>query len=330
MSLGKRNLQPPLVASVDGLVREDHAYRRLLRIVPFEALCEPLRSRYSRMGRAGYPAETMFKALLLQWLEDLSDRELERFLRENLAGKLFCGFELGDETPDFSSFSLARTRLGTEGLAGLFNAVRDALRDAGLVREVFTFVDATQLASKLSLWQERDRLIAQGESRLDDATVARVAADPEARFGRKGGTRWYGYKIHAGVDMSQGLVTRVAVTPANVEDTKGARHVLPRSGMVFGDKAYGVGESKKEMARRGLHSGAILKRSAKGKDPDKDRWLTGVRMPYEGTFARFAKRARYRGLVKCQFQAFTSAFAHNLKRLVAIDADPLALRPLRA
>lgn len=330
MSLGKRNLQPPLVASVDGLVREDHPYRRLLRIVPFEALCAPFRARYAPTGRAGYPAEAMLKALLLQWMEDLSDRELERFLRENLAGKLFCGFELGDETPDHSAFCLARARLGTERLAGLFNSLRDALRDAGLVREVFTFVDATQLTSKLSLWQERDRLVEKGEARLTNETVAQVAADPEARFGRKGGTRWYGYKVHAGVDMSQGLVTRVAVTPANVEDTKGARHVLPRSGMVFGDKAYGVGESAREMRRRGLHSGAILKDSMRGKDRDKDRWLTSVRMPYEGTFARLSKRARYRGLVKCQFQAFMSALAHNLKRLVALDAAPLALRPLRA
>ena len=327
VSLGKRNVQPLLVTSVEDLVAKDHPYRHLLRIVPFESLCAPLRSKYSKAGRAGYPVETIFKALLLQWLEDLSDRELERFLKENLAGKLFCGFELGDATPDFSTFSVARDRLGTEGVAELFNSVREALKQAGLVREVFTFVDATQLTSKLNLWRERDMLIGQGEKKLGNETVALVAADPQARFGRKGGTKWYGYKFHAAVDMSQGLIVRVAITPANVEDTKAVRHVLPRSGMVFGDKAYGVGESAWWMKRLGLHCGAILKNNMKAKDHDKDRWLCSVRMPFESTFSKIQKRARYRGVKKTQFQAFMDAFAFNCKRLLTIHAEPLVLRP---
>jgi IS5 family transposase len=327
MSLGKRTLQPVLGHTANELVRSNHPYRTLLTIVPFENLCAPLRPLYSEKGRGGYPVETMFKALLLQWMENLSDRELERFLQENLAGKLFCGFELTDSTPDFSTFSVFRDRIGTEGLAAMFNQVRDALKGAGLVREVFTFVDATQLISKVNLWKERDRLIAEGEQKLSNATVAQVAADNQARFGKKGNRRWYGYKIHAGVDMSHGLIVKVAVTPANVEDTKAAPRVMPRAGAVFGDKAFGVGASAREMRRRGLHSAAILKSGMNEKNPELDRWRSGVRAPYESTFARFEKRARYRGVVKCQFQAFMQAFAHNLKRLVKIDAPPLRLRP---
>lgn len=312
------------------MVRPDHPYRVLASSIPFEELCAPLEDLYSKAGRKGYPASTMFKALLLQWMEDLSDRELERFLQENLAGKLFCGFELGDPTPDHSSFEVMRARLGTEGLAGLFNRVRRSLMDAGLIREVFTFVDATQLISKTNLWKERDASIAAGEKKLNNLNVAKVAADPEARFGKKGKTKWYGYKIHASVDMSHGLVVRVAVTPANVEDTKAVRHTMPRKGMVFGDKAFGVGESAKEMKRRGVHSGAILKNDMKAKNRDKDRWLTSVRMPYEGTFSKFEKRARYRGVVKCQFQAFMQAFSHNFKRLIVLAPPPLTFGPSRA
>ena len=327
MGIQRRNLQPVLGPSVEDLVRSDHAYRRLSALIPFDVLCAPLRSKYSTLGRAGYPVEAIFKALLLQWLEDLSDRELERFLEENVAGKLFCGFTLTDPTPDHSTICLARKRIGTKSLADLFNAVRASLQSAGLVREVFTFVDATQLISKSNLWKERDRVIEKGLGKLNNLTVAQVAADPEARFGKNDRSKWYGYKIHASVDMSHGLIARVCVTPANVEDTRGARHVLPRQGMVFGDKAYGVGNAARAMRRRGLHSGAILKRKMKEKNWDKDRWLTGVRMPYEGTFARFEKRARYRGKAKCQFQAFMQALAHNFKRLLAIGAPPLILGP---
>jgi transposase, IS5 family len=327
MSIGRRNLQSVLGPTPEDLVRPGHPYRRLLELVSFEDLCVPLRSNFSNLGRAGYPVDSIFKALLLQWMEDLSDRELERFLEENVAAKLFCGFGLTDPTPDFSTFSLARKRIGTAGLASLFNSVRDGLMQAGLVREVFTFVDATQLISKANLWSERDKAIKQGLDKLDNQTVSHLAADPEARFGRNGGKKWYGYKAHAGIDMSHGLIVRIAATPANVEDNAGARHVLPRQGMVFADKAYSVGGAQFHMRRRGLHSGAILRGQMKAKNPEKDRWLTGVRMPYEGTFARFEKRARYRGLAKCQFQVFMQAFAHNFKRLLAIHAPPISLRP---
>lgn len=327
MSLGRKNLQAVLGPTPSDLVREDHPYRRLLALVPFEDLCLALQSRYSRMGRAGYPADTIFKALLLQWMEDLSDRELERFLEENVAAKLFCGFGLTDATPDFSTFSLARKRIGAQGLADLFNAVRESLRQAGLVREVFTFVDATQLISKASLWSQRDKSIKAGLDRLDNQTVSQVSADPQARFGRKGGQKWFGWKIHAAIDMSHGFICRTAATPANVEDEKGARHVLPRQGMVFADKAYCTGDARRAMKARGLHSGAILRTQMRGKDYDRDRWLTSVRMPYEGAFSRFEKKARYRGLAKCQFQAFMQALSHNFKRLLAIDGPRLKIGP---
>lgn len=327
MSLGKRNLQPILGPTPVDLIREDHPYRRLLAIVPFETLCAGLSSKYSKLGRAGYPAASLFKALLLQWMEDLSDRELERFLQENVAGKFFCDFGLTDKTPDHTTFWEMRERIGVHGLAQLFNMVRDSLKDAGLVREVFTFVDATHLISKASVWKERDRMIAEGESKLNNANIEKFAVDKDAKFGRKSGTKWYGFKLHAAVDMSQGLITRIVATPANIEDEKAAKHVMPRSGMVLADKAYCVGEAKKAMAWRGLHSGAILRTKMKGKNPEKDRWLSGVRMPFESTFSKFQKRARYRGTLKCQFQGFMEAFAHNMKRLVSIGAPPLQLRP---
>ena len=285
-----------------------------------------MKKKYSRLGRAGYPVEAMMKALLLQWMEELSDRELERFLQENLAGKLFCGFELTEDTPDFSTFSTLRDRFGAKGVADFFNSVRQCLEDAGLVREVFTFVDATHLITKLDTWNERDKTIKAGEKKLTNLNVAKVARDKEARFGKKGPLKWYGYKLTVSVDMSQGFVCRVAATPGNVDDTKSARHVLPRSGMVFGDKAFGVGECAREMKRRRLHSGAILKKSMKAKNRDKDRWLSSVRMPYEGTFSKFEKRARYVGLVKTQYQGFMQALAHNLKRMVTLDIPPLNLR----
>ncbi|WP_028461960.1 transposase [Nitrosomonas cryotolerans] len=48
----------------------------------------------SDLGREGYGIVRLFYGLLLQFMEDLSDRECERFLKEKLSGKWLCGFRL--------------------------------------------------------------------------------------------------------------------------------------------------------------------------------------------------------------------------------------------
>ena len=95
--------------------------------------------------------------------------------------------------------------------------------------------------------------------------------------------------------------------------------------MVFGDKAYCERPAQEAIARNGCHSGAILKNNMKQKNKDKDRWLSAVRMPFEGVFAHQNKRARYRGLVKTLFQAFLQAMARNFSLLTRINSPPLAL-----
>ena len=54
----------------------------------------------------------LFKCLLLQFMENLSDRELEKFLQENTAAKWFCRFSLVDRTPNYSVFSKIRKLIG--------------------------------------------------------------------------------------------------------------------------------------------------------------------------------------------------------------------------
>ena len=336
MSLREMERQMSLIeTSVEELVSSEHEYRRMLGILDFGELTRPLGKLYSELGRGGYPIEQGFRCLLLQFLEDLSDRELERFLQENLAGKYFCGFELKTRTPDFSYFSRLRSRIGTERLAGLYNRVRESLKVSGIIREVFTFVDASQLLSRVNVWEARDRALAdrqneekdeEGNRKLNNRNVGKYSSDGEARFGCKGKEKfWFGYKRHVSVDMSAGLINQVVVTPANVPDHRGLTGVCPNGGMVFADKAYCVREAQATLSARGCHSGVILKKNMKGKDFDKDRWLSSVRMPFESVFARLSKRARYRGTVKNQFQALMQSLVFNFKRLIKIVAAPIPL-----
>lgn len=80
-----------------------HPYRVILDLVNFESVGKSL-TGCIREVNSKYTMVQVFKILLLQFIEDLSDRELERFLKENLAGKYFCGFALKDDTLDHSYF----------------------------------------------------------------------------------------------------------------------------------------------------------------------------------------------------------------------------------
>lgn len=313
--------------SPSAFVAKDHPYRRLIKLIHFGRLTRDLKECYSDLGRSGYPVEQGFKCLVLQFMEDLSDRELQKYLEESITAKFFCGFEMADKTPDHSYFGRLRSRIGIERLMDLFTTIQFQLKQQGLMREIFTFVDASQMISKLATWEERDKAIGQGLEKYNNAVAASEKVevrDREARYGCKSKKKyWYGYKRHVSVDMKHGLINKVHVTPANVPDHDGLKDVCPDGGMVLADKAYCPQKSRAFLQEQHCHSGVILKNNMKGKNQDKDRWLTKLRMPYESVFSKMQKKCRYIGLAKNQFQGIMQAMAYNFKRLITIDASPL-------
>lgn len=309
----------------ESLLKADHPYRKLLSAVNLQEFCRTLAGLYRKdFGRPGYNIESGFAGLILQWMEDLSDRELERFLQENVAAKFFCGFNLSEKTPDHSYFSILRKKIGIEKLTNLVNEFGKRLKSQGLIANIFTFVDASQMISKLNTWTERDKAIAAGEEALNNQNIDQYAHDKDASYGNKGKNKfWYGYKRHVAVCMRQGFITATAVTTAKVSDDKGLDLVCPEGGMIVGDKAYCLEAAQKSMKRKGCHSGAILKNNMKGKNREKDKFISSLRMPFEGVFSKMDKRVRYIGQAKVAFQAQMQSLAHNFKRLIAIASPPL-------
>ncbi|MEK9153667.1 MAG: transposase [Patescibacteria group bacterium] len=73
----------------DALVPPDNAFRKLNPIIDFEKLTNPLRDLYSDLGPTGIDVAKGFKALLVQFWEDYSDRQMEQAVQENLAVRWF-------------------------------------------------------------------------------------------------------------------------------------------------------------------------------------------------------------------------------------------------
>lgn len=296
------------------VVPSEHAYRKLKRVINFAKLTKPLKSLYSPLGQHGIPIKKGFKTLLIQFWEDLSDREMESAVRENMAIRWFCEFSLNEKTPDHSYFSKLRKRLKPTQIADIFNTINEDLHSQGLFGNVFTFVDASSIISKTSLWKERDKAIKDGKEKLDNAVVGKYSSDKDARWGAKSKSKiWFGYKRHTAVDMKFGLISKTTVTAANIPDFRVLRHICPQDEMVFLDKLYDTRQTDAVLRSKRCHPATIRKKNNPIKNRFLDKWRSSVRMPYESVFSKIPKRTRYRGLLKVMFENYLQSITYNLK-----------------
>lgn len=301
------------------IINANHPFRKLNEIVDFEKLVEPMRAAYSTLGANGIDVCRGVKALLIQFWENYSDREMEQAIKENLAVRWFCGFGISESTPDYTYFCKLRKRIGTKRTAQFFKDVNSILESYGLFGDVFTFIDASTIITKTALWKERDKAIKNGQEKLNNKNVKDYAADKDARWGAKSKTNiWFGYKRNIAADMRFGLIKKMSVVPANVPDFKAVKNILPNQGAVFMDKIYDTKETDKIVSAQGCHAATIRKNNNKNKNYDLDSWKSKVRMPFEGTFSKIDKHARYRGIAKNIMQGFLQATAYNLKKAVNV------------
>lgn len=276
----------------------------------FERLIGHLRDAASP-GRPGYPVLVLLKALLLQSLYGLSDRELEEALNDRLSFKRFVGLGLEADCPDHTVLHRFRNQLIAGGLLEkLFAELDLQLEKAGLILRRGTMLDAT----------------------LIEAAAARPgqdggSSDPDARFGRDG---FYGYKAHVGVDEGSGLIRKVITTPANINDTTPADDLLRGDERaVLADAAYHTHRRAAALKARGVK--ARLMRRPNKHHPDLpprlkryNALIARRRAQVETTFATLKNRMglarlRYRGLVKATAQILAAAIAFNMRRWVRIS-----------
>lgn len=304
---------------LEQLVDKEHVFRKLNKIIDFEEVIKPYRDLYSPVGAKGIDINKGFKALLIQFWEDYSDREMEKALRENVAIKWFCEFELLEKTPDHSYFGKLRKRLDTKNIANIFNSINEQLRKEGLFGDVFKFIDASSIITKTALWEERDKAIKNGEDKLNNSNVNKYAHDKDARWGAKSKTNiWFGHKRHHTVDMRFGLIEKVCVTPANVLDFEVLENICPENSMIFADKLYDNKRSELILKSKNCHNGIIEKNNKKDRNKGLNIWRSKIRMPFEGSFSKLRKKAKYISKVKVLMQCFMESICHNLKKAVLI------------
>src|SRR5512135_2537915 len=130
------------------LRRRPHFLFDLSRAVDFSFVKATLKDFYADWGRDPWDPVLMFKMVFLQFLYDLSDRDVEEQCTWNLLFKSFLGLSAEELPPDHSVLCRFRQRLGAEGFQRLFNQVVEQARTQGLVSDRLHIVDATRMTSR--------------------------------------------------------------------------------------------------------------------------------------------------------------------------------------
>ena len=310
------------------LIPENHFLKALQKTIDWKFIDKRCRHLYSKYGRPAHPAETMFKLILLQFMYKLSDRALEEAVRFRINFRWFAGLTGTDPGPDHTAYCRFRDRLGAHTLAVMMNDVVEQAWKAGLVSDMLSITDATEVKAKVNTWRWKDD---------DENPGGKKGPDGDARFGRKSAHKpFFGYKCAASVDADSGIITKVEVAPGNVSDTEMFAEAADDQALaVTADKGYDSPDNYKLLRERGQEAAIIPKRRR-----GKARGHVKARYPDEGERERYYRRkkkrgrveakfgemkqhhgfdkARYYGLAKVTFQALMTAFVVNVKRMVTM------------
>ncbi len=291
--------------------------------------------RKSAAGRKPWDEIVIFKALVVQALYNLSDEQMEFQLRDRLSFMRFLGLGLEDRVPDATTLWLYREALARAGMVEQLFADFDAcLRERGYLAMAGQIIDASIVAAP----RQRNSRAENAQIKAGE-TPPGFAAHPakhrqkdcDARWTRKHGRSYFGYKSHVSIDRRHKLVRRYTVSDAARHDSRELDAVLDPDNTasdVWADSAYRSAEAEANLAERGFKS-RIHRRPARNY-PLTERERRGnttrsrVRARVEHVFGHQAnamggKLVRTIGLVRARAKIGMQNLAYNMSRFGYLD-----------
>lgn len=256
-----------LQARLDKISANGDPLRAINEVVPWEMFRSELESIHagsqepkSAAGRKPYDRVLLFKMLILQSLYNLSDDQLEQQTLDRLSFHRFLGLSMGDGVPDSKTIWLFRESLnGDDGARRLFEKFENYLTLKGLKARQGQIIDAAVIKVPIQRnTPSENRKIKEGQAeevREQWSSAKSSQKDTDARWVKKGGQSFFGFKQHTGADVKHKLIRKYEVTPASVHDSQKAEELLDENNSnrdVYGDSAYCSEEFQEKLENCGL------------------------------------------------------------------------------
>ena len=213
-------------------------------------ICRPAYQDSSSGGRPGIDPAVYFKMLMVGFFENLpSERAIASRCADSFSLRAFLGYDLSETTPDHSTLSVIRTRLGVDVYQSALELVLTALHDHGLLKGRKLGIDSSIIEANASLrelvkrnteeayWDYVKKLAAEAGIDPDDTKAVRRfdkkrkgrktsnadwvnPHDPDAKVGRtKDGACDMVYQPEHVTDLESGVIIRAEVRSGNAGDS---------------------------------------------------------------------------------------------------------------
>ena len=228
------------------------------RVVPFEsfraeieaAVLTPADEKRSNAGRKRIDVIVMFRMLVLQSLYNFSDEQAEYHVHDRMSFTRFLRLGFEDSIPDATTLWLFRETLAKAGLIErLFERFGHHLEAKGYIARGGQMVDATIVpVPKQRNSREENEAVKIGKTpeEWEKDPAKNRQKDKDARWTKKHGKSFFGYKNHVNADARHKLIRRYDVTDASVHDSQKFDALMNQantSADVYADSAYRSAET---------------------------------------------------------------------------------------
>ncbi|HSM30419.1 MAG TPA: IS5 family transposase [Woeseiaceae bacterium] len=307
-------------------------------------------------GRPPFDPVMMFKILVIQAANNLSDERAEFLINDRLSFMRFLGLGLSDRVPDARTIWLFREKLTKAGvIKTLFKRFDEAVRGSGYIAMSGQIIDASLVAApKQRNTDDEKKAIKEGRIPQDwKAKPAKLRhKDRDARWTVKftkakekaDGSRppvdiaipSFGYQNHIGIDRGFGFIRTWTVTDAAAyEGARLREDLLDKTNTartVWADTAYRSAANETFMAKNGFVS-RVHRKKPKGRPmPQAMRRANNAkskaRARVEHVFAEQKDRMglfiRTIGMARAMTKIGMANIVYNIKRLIFLQRTAAA------
>lgn len=310
----------------------------------------------SQGGRPPFDPVMMFKVLVIQAANSLSDERTEFLISDRLSFMRFLGLGLSDRVPDARTIWLFREKLTkADAIQALFDRFDAALRASGYIAMGGQIVDASLIAAPKQRNSEEEKNDLK-EGRIPEDWKAKPAKlrqkDRDARWTvkfskakeRHDGTKppvdiaipTFGYQNHISIDRRFGLIRKWQATDAAAYEGARLREgLLDKSNTassVWADTAYRSKANEMFMDENGFVSCVHRKKPKARPMPHRTAIANGrkskIRSHVEHVFAEQKSRMglviRTIGIARATLKVGMANIVYNVKRLIYLDKEAMA------
>jgi len=295
----------------------------------------PEEAKKSKAGRKPIDAIVMFRMLVLQSLYNLSDEQIEYQVCDRMSFTRFLKLGIEDRIPDGTTLWLFREKLANAGLIEtLFERFGQHLEAAGYIARGGQMVDATIVqVPKQRNTREENETVKAGRTPEDWAQNPAKSRqkDKDARWTKKHGKSFFGYKNHVNADARYKLIRRYAVSDAAIHDSQKLDGLLNKtntSADVFADSAYRSAETEAKLDEMGfnsrIHNRASRNHPLSDAQAEANRKKSKVRVRIEHVFgaqenAPGGRLIRSIGAVRARAKIGLQNLVYNVRRFVILQ-----------